>query len=164
MKFSNNEKELFFVFIPNIIYGFLFEAAEKYMDTTNFTKENLYFKNLYLSKLVCLLAFILAYKFLKDYFPKYSIVITAYLFNILLIMSDNSNISEFMEAKKQHDGLSYYSTLNVRIYVNYVFLAIWMLIIIAKIKKWLKKLKSCDIEVKEPTEVKDHTEVKEHTE
>jgi hypothetical protein len=154
MNLSTNEKELFYVFIPNIIYGFLFEIFERNIDQTNFTKESYYFKNLYVCKLISLIGFILVSKVFKDYFPKYSIVITAYLFNILLILSDNSNITEYEEAKKEHINTTYYKSLQIRTYFNYVFFVIWLLIIIAKIKKWMNKLKSCEIEVKE--EVHEH--------
>ena len=152
MKISNNEKELFLVFIPNIVFGFLFELYEKNLDSSNFIKENQYFKNLYVSKLICLAVFILAQKFLRTQLPKYSVVITAYLFNILLIISDITNIGEYIETKKDFENSDYYKTFNMRVYVNYIFLAIWMIIILAKVKKWIKKLKSCDIEAKEHQE------------
>jgi hypothetical protein len=153
MNLSNNEKELFYVFIPNIIYGFIWELVDNQINDKNeFNVESAYFRRLYLSKLLSLFMFILAIRFFKDYVPKYSIVLIAYLFNILLIISDNTNISEYIELRKDLPDTTFYKTFNLRIYLNYVFLAIWMLIILAKTKSWIKKLKSVDIEAKEHTE------------
>jgi hypothetical protein len=149
---SLNEKELCYVFLPNIAIGLGLETYEKFIDVTAFGKESLYFNNLYLCKFASLFIFVLAYRQFKNYLPRYAIILIAYLFNILVILSDNSNINEFKETKKEHEGTTYYKILNFRIYINYIFLFVWMVVILAKVKKWIKKYKSCDIEVERKKE------------
>ena len=137
---TSNIKLVLLSFLPNILIGFIIELLEnQYGDQSHFKSENFYFKQLYNNKLITLGIFILLLKYIKM-ISSYIIVFICFLFNIMLSVSDNSNIYTFLISKKEYEKELFYRNLNNRVYINYFFIIVWTILFIIKLLSWYRKI------------------------
>ena len=138
MVIPSNAKGVIISFLPNIAFGFIMEFIENYLDKTNFEAESMYFKQLYNNKLITLGIFIILLKFAK-FVSNYIVISIAFLFNIMIAISDNSNIDAFMDVRKEHEGERFYKNLSIRYYVNCIFIGLWGMAFVLKLFYWYRK-------------------------
>lgn len=142
MEKYKNSWGLLALFLPIITTGIIFLGLEYTVEKSGFEEAEDYFRQLQINRVIILSFVVLTWNFLKKIISGYVILFILLVFNIMLVVSDISNISRFEEIYKEKSDQFFYKLFYIRNFVNYVYLCYLVIALIANVRKWYQIYKN----------------------
>jgi hypothetical protein len=137
--FQNSKKNrggLVIVFFPIILFSFIFLLLDNFFQHKELVEYIYYFQNLYLNRSIVFLFILIFWNFLKSMISGYLLLIIVYAFNILIVVSDNMNISNMRQELINFSESNFYRMLIFKEIFNFIFLIEWIILLLVNLKAW----------------------------